>query len=233
MFFYLSLFPYKPLNDTHRQNFQFSTKIYRKFDLVFLLTQEKAFSERFQFNANGKSRGSTKKILLWIFKIVSVFRDRHVFMWQPLEISNIFNTLTLKQIFWETKTFFKKLEYHFLVENDQIERASFPNKSTQKPMLREVEWVQNGVQNGSITKNGVFASNCFIFWKFCFCQRSSLAELIWCTRNPNVHIHNLRKRWSFIWGCNNCNASAIKQFFPIQPTFFMFQWSEVALQWCY
>ena len=50
-------------------------------------------------------------------------------MWQSVEILNIFNTLTLKQIFWKTKTFFKKLEYRFLVESTKIENASFPYKT--------------------------------------------------------------------------------------------------------
>ena len=36
-------------------------------------------------------------------------------MWQSEEIFNVSNTLTLKQIFWKAKTFFKKLEYRFLI----------------------------------------------------------------------------------------------------------------------
>ena len=51
-------------------------------------------------------------------------------MWQSVEILNVFNTLTLKQIFWKTKTFFKKLEYRFLVESTKIENASFPYKTS-------------------------------------------------------------------------------------------------------
>ena len=41
----------------------------------------------------------------------------------------MFNTLTLKQIFWKTKTFFKKLEYRILVETTKIESTSFPFKT--------------------------------------------------------------------------------------------------------
>ena len=52
-------------------------------------------------------------------------------MWQPLEILNVFNTLTLKQIFWKRKTFFKKLEYRCLVESTKIEKATFPYETTQ------------------------------------------------------------------------------------------------------
>ena len=51
-------------------------------------------------------------------------------MWQSVEILNVFNILTLKQIFYKTKTFYKKLEYHFLVESTKIENASFPYKTT-------------------------------------------------------------------------------------------------------
>ena len=45
------------------------------------------------------------------------------------KLKNVFNTLTLKQIFWKTKTIFKKLEYSFLVESTKIENASFPYKT--------------------------------------------------------------------------------------------------------
>ena len=43
--------------------------------------------------------------------------------------SSVFNTLTLKQIFWKTKNFFRKLEYRFLVENIKIENAQTPYKT--------------------------------------------------------------------------------------------------------
>ena len=46
-----------------------------------------------------------------------------------MEILNVFNTLALRQIFWKTKTFFKELDYRFLVESTKIENASFPHKA--------------------------------------------------------------------------------------------------------
>ena len=46
-----------------------------------------------------------------------------------MKVSKVFNTLTLKQIFWKTKPFFKKLEYSFLVETTKIESTSFPFKT--------------------------------------------------------------------------------------------------------
>ena len=48
-------------------------------------------------------------------------RHRHIFMWQSLQILNIFKALTLKQVF--VKPFFEKLEYHCLVESTTIESA--------------------------------------------------------------------------------------------------------------
>ena len=53
--------------------------------------------------------------------------------------------------------------------------------------------------NGHIIKNGVFPVTTLFFWKLCFSSRTSYKELIWCTNDPNVHIHTFRKRWSYIW----------------------------------
>ena len=50
-------------------------------------------------------------------------------MSQSVDVLNYFNTSILKQIFWKTKIFFKKLEYCFLVESTKIENASFPYKT--------------------------------------------------------------------------------------------------------
>ena len=74
------------------------------------------------------------------------FERSAYFMWQSVKVSNFFNTLTLKQIFWKTKTFFKKLEYRFVVETTKIESTSFQFRLLcQKPMLRQTEWrLQNG-----------------------------------------------------------------------------------------
>ena len=47
-----------------------------------------------------------------------------------MKVSNVFNTLTLKEIFWKMKSFFKKLEYRFLVEATKIGNTSFPFKTT-------------------------------------------------------------------------------------------------------
>ena len=50
-------------------------------------------------------------------------------MWPSLEILNVFNILALKQIFWKTKTLFKKLDFHVLVESSEIENSPYPYKT--------------------------------------------------------------------------------------------------------
>ena len=47
---------------------------------------------------------------------------------QSLEILNVFNSLTSKQIVWTTGTFFKKLECLFLVESTKNKKATFSYK---------------------------------------------------------------------------------------------------------
>ena len=87
-------------------------------------------------------------------------------MWQSVKILNVFNTLTLKQIFWKPKTFFKKLEYRFLVESTEIKNASFPYKaaiseaSVKTNIMATTKWTYH--------KERSFASNYFIFLKILF-----------------------------------------------------------------
>ena len=69
------------------------------------------------------------------------------------------NILTLFQIFWKKKAFFKKLEYSFLVETTKIEITSFlfktaPSEANGMP----TEW---RLQNGPITKSGVLSVTTF------------------------------------------------------------------------
>ena len=85
-------------------------------------------------------------------------------MRQSLEILSVFNFSTLKQIFWITQTLFIKLEYCFLVESTKIENATFPYNTVTTIFFRQ----------------------------FCFSLRTSYKKLIWCTNNPNVHIHAFR-----------------------------------------
>ena len=133
-------------------------------------------------------------------------RDGYVFMWQSVKILNVFSTLTLKQIFWRIKTFFKKLEYRFLVESTKIENASFPYKTAiseanvKTNKMVTTKWTSQRT-NGD-HKERSFAGNYLIFiWKFCFSLRTPYKELICCTNNPNAHICTFCKCWSFLWQC--------------------------------
>ena len=87
-------------------------------------------------------------------------------MWQSVEILSVFNTSTLKQIFWKTETFFKKLEYSFLVESTKIENASFPYNTA----ISEANVKANRIvsKKGPITKNGVLPVTTLFFFKFRF-----------------------------------------------------------------
>ena len=106
--------------------------------------------------------------------------------------------LTLKQVFWKTKVFFKKQDYLFLVQLTTIENAIFPYKAAcQMPMLRLMEW---GVQNGPI-KKWLFVNIYLFFGKFNFIIKTSNRQLIQGTNYLNVHIHIFLKRLSFTLGC--------------------------------
>ena len=83
-------------------------------------------------------------------------------MWQSVKtFSIVFNSLTLKQIFWKTKTIFKKLEYSFSVESAKIQNASFPYKFATSNVKT------NKMVTTKLTyhKERSFASNYFIFLK--------------------------------------------------------------------
>ena len=70
-----------------------------------------------------------------IFKIALRLRDRHIFIRQSLDILTVFNTFTLQQILWIKKTFFKKLEYRFLVESARTENTSFPYNTAMSEVI--------------------------------------------------------------------------------------------------
>ena len=98
-------------------------------------------------------------------------------MWQSPEILNVFSTLTLKPIFWKTKTFSKKLEYHFEVKILRLKRHHLYKTAMSEASVKtkKKRW---GLQNDPITKNGFLPVTTLFFWKF---LRTSYKELIWCT----------------------------------------------------
>ena len=83
-----------------------------------------------------------------------------------MEILNVFNNLTLKEIFCKTRAFFQKLEYCFLVESTKIENASFSYKTT---MLKANDKLNRMVSTKWVYHiEGSFASIYFIFLKILF-----------------------------------------------------------------
>ena len=112
----------------------------------------------------------------------------------------VLNTSTLKQIFWKTETFFKKLKYPFLVESTKIENPSFSYKTA----ISEANIKTNRMVNTKwiYRKERSLASNYFIFLKiFVFSLRTSYIELTWFTYDQNVHIRTFCKRWNYISSC--------------------------------
>ena len=120
----------------------------------------------FYFKANIKSIDSSKKRYQGFSKEPSVWETGVFLCDNHWKLKNIFNTLTLKQIFRKTKTIFKKLGYRFSVESTKIENASFLHKTA----MSEANVKTNKMVTTKWTyhKERSFAGNYFIFWKFCF-----------------------------------------------------------------
>ena len=77
-----------------------------------------------------------------------------------MKVLNVFNTLTLIQIFWKKNTFFKKLEYSFLVETTKIENTSFLFKTAlSEANVKTMAVIEWRLRNGPITKSGVLPVN--------------------------------------------------------------------------
>ena len=143
-------------------------------------------------------------------------------MWQSVEVLNDFSILTLKQIFWKTRTFFKKLEYRFLVESTKIENASFPYKTA----ISDPDVKTNRIVSTKWTyhKEGSFANSCLIILRFCFSLRTSYKELIWCSNDPNAHIATFCKHWRFMWRCYFLVSILKCSQKQLERTFFWFHW---------
>ena len=107
-----------------------------------------------------------------IFKIVLFLRDRYVFIRQSLLILNDFNTSTLKKNFWKAKTFFKKLQYRFLVKSSKIIKAMFLYKTALLEANVKTNRMWNIKLNYHIERR--FVSNYFIFLKILFQYKNLL-----------------------------------------------------------
>ena len=111
-----------------------------------------------------------------------------------MKILNVFNSLTLKQIFWKTKT---------LLQNTEVPFFSWKGIISIKTALSEANFKTNKMVTTKWTynKGRSFASNYLIFLKILFQFKNSYKELICCTKNPNANICTFYKCWTFIWWC--------------------------------
>ena len=98
------------------------------FELVFTITQENAFSQRFHFKANRKSVGSTKAAL----GTSGIFYVTITGNYESLQYFN-FETNFLKK----RKPFFKKTRVKFVVESTT--KHIYTKQLSQKPRLLLVE----------------------------------------------------------------------------------------------
>ena len=100
--------------------------------------------------------------------------------------------------FLENENLFQKTGVPFLVETTNTEDTSLPFKTT----LSESNVKTNRMATTKWTyhKSGVLPVTYFS-GKFVSGFGTSLIELIWCTKDPNVYIRVFRKRWSLILGC--------------------------------
>ena len=79
-----------------------------------------------------------------------------------MDILNVFDTLNLKQIFWQT--YFRKLENRFLVESTKVENATCPYKAVlleahvKTNRMGSIKWTYHEEWN--------FARNYFVFENF-------------------------------------------------------------------
>ena len=90
----------------------FFSKCYRKIWDFFVLTQENALFRGFILKSTERSKVLLKNSTR-VFKIALRLRDWHVFIWQSLEILNVFNTLSLKQNFLKKESLFQKIGVPF------------------------------------------------------------------------------------------------------------------------
>ena len=129
-----------------------------KFGLIFVLKLKNAFSQRFHFRAQVLLKQRTRD-----FQNSSLFERSACFYVTITKHFKRFQYFDFETDFLENKTFFKKLEFRFLVESSKIENALFPYKtaisetSVKTNKMVTIKWTYQ--------KERSFASKYFIFLK--------------------------------------------------------------------
>ena len=111
---------FEKCDSPNRQHLLLSASFPAKFELVFSLNLEKDF-----FFLRGSILKPSERAQTLLKNGTRDFENTPPFERSACDIQWKF----LNQIFWKTKTFFKKLEYSFSVESTKIENASFPYKT--------------------------------------------------------------------------------------------------------
>ena len=105
--------------------------------MVFVLTQKKGYSQRFYLKANRESLGSFTRV----FQNCPLFQRSAYFYVTITGDFERFQLFISEAKFSEKqKSFFKKLEYRFLIENTTIENTRYPYKTA--PPNANVKTVQ-------------------------------------------------------------------------------------------
>ena len=121
--------------------------------------------------------------------------DTHWKFW-TFSILRLWNQFSQKR-----KSYSKNRNIVFKLKVLRLTRQHFhTNLLFQKPLLM-VNANRMAISRWTYHKERSFASNYFIFQKFCSSLRTLYNELIWCTNHVNIHIQTFRTRWNFIWGC--------------------------------
>ena len=141
------------------------SKFTAKYGLVFILTLENAFSQRFHFQATERAqvilKNGTRN-----FQNSPSFERSACFYVTISENFEHFHYFNFETDFLENENFFKKLQYRFLVERTKIEKASLPYKTAiskaniKANRMVATEWAYH--------REWSFTSNYFIFLKALF-----------------------------------------------------------------
>ena len=116
------------------------------------------------------------------------------------------------------QTFFKTLEYRFLVESAKFEKATFLYKIAMSES--NVKTNRMGSTKWTYDKELAFAVNCFIFFEnFVSVYEPRKKSWFDVLIIKNVHSDIFRKHWNFIGGCFS-PVSILIHFFFIRKPFF-------------
>ena len=134
---------------------------YRKICVGFCLNTGKRFVLDISFSSQQKEQRFFWKTVLEIFKIALRLRERHIFMWQSLEILNVSN-INFETNFLKTENLQNCSTVLWLKVLGLKTHYFYTKLSCQEPMLRQIKW---GVKNRPITNKGVFPVTALLFLK--------------------------------------------------------------------